>query len=301
MEQLCVLTSEEDIGKRVDLFLAEELESASRSRIQKLISGENVFVGGKPVKQNYRVRKNDFILVNIIEPETPDILPEDIPLEVLYEDGELIVVNKPKGMVVHPAAGHYSGTLVNALMYRCGDSLSGINGIARPGIVHRIDRQTSGILVAAKTDTAHAALSLQLMDHSMKRVYSAITRGVIKKDALTVDKPIARSKTDRKKMAVDSGGKRAVTHVTVLERFKRNTFIEARLETGRTHQIRVHLAHEGFPLLGDEVYGPAKQPSGLDGQALHAGTLGFVHPSGEYMEFHAGLPLYFAKTLERLR
>ncbi len=303
MEQICLTACEEDEGKRVDLFVSEETDGLSRSRLQKLIEDRELLVNLKPVKPSYKIRKNDFITVNISEPEETEILPENIALAVLYEDKDLIVIDKPKGMVVHPAAGHYSGTLVNALLYHCGEGLSGINGVLRPGIVHRIDKDTSGVLVAAKSDFAHAALSRCLAEHSMTRVYKALCFGVINRDELTVDLPIGRSKSDRKKMAVvTSGGKNAFTTVKVTERFRTYTYAEARLKTGRTHQIRVHMAHIGHPLVGDEVYGRSKQPFITQGQMLHAAVLGFVHPaSGQYMEFEAPIPEYFSEILAKLR
>ena len=243
------------------------------------------------------------IALTIPEPEEPEILPEDIPLDILYEDSDVILINKPKNMVVHPAAGHYTGTLVNALMYHCRGDLSGINGVLRPGIVHRIDKDTTGVLIVCKNDRAHNALAEQLKKHSITRKYRAIVCGNLKEDEGTVDAPLGRHPQDRKKMAiVRSGGKRAVTHYRVLERFGNDTYIECQLETGRTHQIRVHMASLGHPLLGDEIYGRAKSPFKLEGQTLHAMVLGFIHPTtGEYMEFEAPLPEYFEKLLEKLR
>ncbi len=302
MEQYTLLTEKENINTRLDVFIADELDDISRSSVQKLIESGDILVNQKCVKPNYKLRQNDIISVVIPDPVPLEILPEDIPLDILYEDNDLIVIDKPKGMVVHPAPGHYSGTLVNALLYHCKDSLSGINGVARPGIVHRIDKDTSGVIVIAKTNSAHNCLAAQLMEHSMTRVYYAIVFNNIKQDEGTINKPLARSQNDRKKIGIVPGGKHAVTHFKVLERFGKYTFIEARLETGRTHQIRVHMASIGSPLLGDMVYGPAKQPFKLDGQALHAGILGFRHPiSNEYMEFISPLPEYFNTVLSRLR
>jgi len=291
----------EDAGARLDVFLAEELEDATRSAVQKWIEAGLVLVDGGVKKANYKLRPGDEVDVTPPEPEAIDALPEDIPLDVLYEDEWLIVVNKPRGMVVHPSAGHMTGTLVNALLHHCGASLSGINGALRPGIVHRIDKDTSGVLVAAKNDAAHAALSAQMAAHSVTRRYEAIVHGRVREDG-TVDKPLARHPKERKKMAVVQGGRQAVTHYTVLGAYRGFTHIEARLETGRTHQIRVHMAEIGHPLLGDIVYGRDKQPHGANaGQALHARTLGFAHPAdGRYVEFSAPPDAYFAGLLGRL-
>lgn len=290
-------------GERIDRFLCKDLESLSRSYLQKLLKDGDISVNGKSVKANYKVSEGDEIQVCIPEPESPDILPEDIPLDIIYEDDDILVVNKPKGMVVHPAPGHYSHTLVNAVMYHCGDQLSGINGVLRPGIVHRIDMDTTGSLLVCKNDRAHQILAEELKEHSITRRYHAIVCGNIKTDKGTVDAPIGRHPVDRKKMSTKApNGRRAVTHYKVLERFGNYTYIECELETGRTHQIRVHMASIGHPILGDAVYGPAKCPYGLQGQTLHAKILGITHPStGEYMEFDAPLPEYFSDLLERLR
>lgn len=300
-----VLQAEEFVGERIDKFLSCRLEEVSRSYIQKLIKEGHVSVNGKPVKANYKLGAGDEISVEIPEAKEPDILPEDIPLDILYEDQDILVVNKPKGMVVHPAAGHYSGTLVNALMYHCRDSLSGINGVMRPGIVHRIDMDTTGSLLVCKNDEAHRILAEQLKEHTIRREYHAIVYGNIKEDTGTVDAPIGRHPTDRKKMSINhKNGKQAVTHYEVLERFGNFTYIRCRLETGRTHQIRVHMASLHHPLLGDEVYGPSSRPPfpGLKGQVLHAKILGIYHPAtGEYMEFDAPLPQYFVDLLQKLR
>lgn len=300
-----VLQTEEFVGERIDKFLSCRLEEVSRSYIQKLIKEGHVSVNGKPVKANYKLGAGDKISVEIPEAKEPDILPEDIPLDILYEDQDILVVNKPKGMVVHPAAGHYSGTLVNALMYHCKDSLSGINGVMRPGIVHRIDMDTTGSLLVCKNDEAHRILAEQLKEHTIRREYHAIVYGNIKEDTGTVDAPIGRHPTDRKKMSINhKNGKQAVTHYEVLERFGNFTYIRCRLETGRTHQIRVHMASLHHPLLGDEVYGPSSRPPfpGLKGQVLHAKILGIYHPAtGEYMEFDAPLPEYFVDLLQKLR
>lgn len=300
-----VLQAEEFVGERIDKFLSCRLEEVSRSYIQKLIKEGHVSVNGKPVKANYKLGAGDEISVEIPEAKEPDILPEDIPLDILYEDQDILVVNKPKGMVVHPAAGHYSGTLVNALMYHCKDSLSGINGVMRPGIVHRIDMDTTGSLLVCKNDEAHRILAEQLKEHTIRREYHAIVYGNIKEDTGIVDAPIGRHPTDRKKMSINhKNGKQAVTHYEVLERFGNFTYIRCRLETGRTHQIRVHMASLHHPLLGDEVYGPSSRPPfpGLKGQVLHAKILGIYHPAtGEYMEFDAPLPQYFVDLLQKLR
>ncbi len=275
----------------------------TRSYLQKLLKDGSVQMNGKPVKASTKTAVGAVIALTIPEPEEPEILPENIPLDILYEDSDVILINKPKNMVVHPAAGHYTGTLVNALMYHCRGDLSGINGVLRPGIVHRIDKDTTGVLIACKNDRAHNALAEQLKEHSITRKYRAIVCGNLKEDEGTVDAPLGRHPQDRKKMAiVRSGGKRAVTHYRVLERFGNDTYIECQLETGRTHQIRVHMASLGHPLLGDEIYGRAKSPFKLEGQTLHAMVLGFIHPTtGEYMEFEAPLPEYFEKLLEKLR
>ena len=275
----------------------------TRSYLQKLLKDGSVQMNGKPVKASTKTAVGAVIALTIPEPEEPEILPENIPLDILYEDSDVILINKPKNMVVHPAAGHYTGTLVNALMYHCRGDLSGINGVLRPGIVHRIDKDTTGVLIVCKNDRAHNALAEQLKEHSITRKYRAIVCGTLKEDEGTVDAPLGRHPQDRKKMAiVRSGGKRAVTHYRVLERFGNDTYIECQLETGRTHQIRVHMASLGHPLLGDEIYGRAKSPFKLEGQTLHAMVLGFIHPTtGEYMEFEAPLPEYFEKLLEKLR
>ena len=275
----------------------------TRSYLQKLLKDGSVQMNGKPVKASTKTAVGAVIALTIPEPEEPEILPENIPLDILYEDSDVILINKPKNMVVHPAAGHYTGTLVNALMYHCKGDLSGINGVLRPGIVHRIDKDTTGVLIVCKNDRAHNALAEQLKEHSITRKYRAIVCGNLKEDEGTVDAPLGRHPQDRKKMAiVRSGGKRAVTHYRVLERFGNYTYIECRLETGRTHQIRVHMASLGHPLLGDEIYGRAKSPFKLEGQTLHAMVLGFIHPTtGEYMEFEAPLPEYFEKLVEKLR
>lgn len=302
MDEEIILTVEYS-GERIDRFLCNNLESLSRSYIQKLLKDSQILVNGKTVKANYKIVQGDKISVKIPEPETPDIIPEDIPLDIIYEDNDILVVNKPKGMVVHPAPGHYSHTLVNAVMFYCGDKLSGINGVLRPGIVHRIDMDTTGSLLICKNDRAHQILAEQLKEHSITRKYHAVVYGNIKEDSGTVDKPIGRHPTDRKKMSTKAvNGRRAVTHYKVLERFGNYTYIECELETGRTHQIRVHMSSIGHPILGDAVYGPAKCPFHLQGQTLHAKILGIHHPTtGEYMEFDAPLPEYFSELLQTLR
>ncbi|WP_435071113.1 RluA family pseudouridine synthase [Ohessyouella blattaphilus] len=294
-------TVAESDNERIDKFLSEELEDISRSRIQKLIKDGCLSVNGKTAKASYILQAGDELALEIPALKEPEIPAEDIPLEILYEDDDLIFVNKPKGMVVHPAPGHYTGTLVNALMYHFKDSLSGINGELRPGIVHRIDMDTTGVLVVCKNDKAHAALSEQLKEHSITRVYEAIVTGNIKEDTLTIDKPIGRDIKDRKKMSVHSKTPReAVTHVQVLKRFGDYTYIKCQLETGRTHQIRVHLKSIGHPLLGDSLYGPKNAPfKNLQGQTLHARILGVLQPTtGEHLEIEAPLPDYFSKLLE---
>lgn len=289
---------------RLDKFLSQYLEGYSRSFLQKLIKEDKVTVNNGACKASYRLTPGEHLQIHIPEPEQISIEPEDIPLDILYEDGDIIVVNKPKRMVVHPAPGHYSGTLVNALMYHCRDSLSGINGVMRPGIVHRIDQDTTGVLVVCKNDTAHQSLAEQLKEHSITREYHAIVHGHLKASEGTVEGSIGRHPVDRKKMAMNvRNGKPAVTHYQVIDELNHQyTYISCRLETGRTHQIRVHMASLGHPILGDNLYGPSKCPFKLQGQTLHAKILGFVHPTtGEYMEFEAPLPDYFEKLLQKLR
>ena len=303
MEYFTFAAEKEDVGTRLDVFLAENMEDLSRSAVQKLVEGGHIQLNGGSVKSNYKLREKDVIDVEVPEAKEIEILPEDIPLDILYEDADVIVVNKPQGMVVHPAPGHYTGTLVNALMYHCRENLSGINGVMRPGIVHRIDMDTTGSLLVCKNDRAHQILAEQLKDHSITRRYEAIVHGNLKEDSGTVNAPIGRHPTDRKKMSVHAPhGREAVTHYRVLERFGNYTHIECELETGRTHQIRVHMASIGHPILGDLVYGPTKCPFRLQGQTLHARILGFVHPStGAYVQFDAPLPEYFEELLKKLR
>lgn len=292
----------EDAGIRIDVFLSKRIEDMSRSHIQKLVDENNIWVNNKNIKSNYKIRCGDIIKVVIPEPVKLDLIPEDIDIDILYEDEDIAVVNKPQGMVVHPAAGNYTGTLVNALLKRC-SNLSSINGVIRPGIVHRIDKDTSGVLVIAKNDNSHKHLAEQIKNHSVRRIYIAIVEGIIKSDEGTVNEPLGRHPVERKKMAVVSrNGRKAITHYRVLERYRENTLIEARLETGRTHQIRVHMAYIGHPLVGDPVYGYKRQKFKLAGQALHAKTLGFIHPrTGRYMEFTAPLPDYFESLIKKLK
>lgn len=303
MEQLEFFIDAQRAGTRIDRALTEEYADYSRSYLQKLLKEQQILVNDRPVKSNYKVQAGDFVRIMLPDMKEPDIVPEDIPLDILYEDDYLMVVNKPKGMVVHPSAGHMEGTLVNAVLAHCQGNLSGINGVLRPGIVHRIDKDTTGALLICKDDTTHRDLAEQLKVHSIKRRYRAIAYGNFKEDEGTVEGPIGRHPTDRKKMSINyKNGKDAVTHYRVLERFGNASYIECRLETGRTHQIRVHMSSIGHPLLGDEVYGSGKNPYHLQGQALHAMVLGFVHPhTKEYVEFEAPLPDYFVKLLEKLR
>lgn len=294
---------QENQQMRLDKYLAEQFPEQTRSYLQKLIKEGQVLVNGKTVKSGYQLSKGDEVSVTIPEPKELDVEPQKMNLDIVYEDEDVILINKPKGMVVHPAPGHTTDTLVNGLLYHCKDNLSGINGVARPGIVHRIDRDTTGILIVCKNDMSHNSIAAQLKEHSINRRYRALVHGNLKEDTGTVEGPIGRHPVDRKKMAINErNGTPAVTHYTVLERFGNYTLIECKLETGRTHQIRVHMTSIGHPLVGDEVYGPAKCPFKLQGQCLHAMVLGFVHPrTGEYMEFSADLPEYFEDLLKKLR
>jgi len=293
----------ENVGERIDKFISENFPDITRSYAQKLIDGGNITVDGVcALKTNYKLRLDDEVSVEMPELQELEVCGEDIPLSIIYEDDHLLVVNKPQGMVVHPAAGNFSGTLVNALIHHCGESLSGINGVIRPGIVHRIDKDTSGLLIVAKSDAAHQSLAAQIKARSVVREYRALLHGNLKEDSGTVDAPIGRSEKDRKKMAVTSRNSReAVTHYEVIARYPGYTFAKCRLETGRTHQIRVHMASLGHSVVGDKVYGRPKEKFKLDGQLLHASRLGFVHPvSGEYMEFEVALPECFEKVIEKL-
>ncbi|MDD3369806.1 MAG: RluA family pseudouridine synthase [Lachnospiraceae bacterium] len=305
MDNAFKFTITEDMeDERIDKCVSQLIDSLSRSFIQKLLKSNEVFVNEKPVKSNYRVKYDDEVTFTLPDAVEPEIEAEDIPLDIVYEDADILIINKPKGMVVHPAAGHYNGTVVNAVMFHCKGNLSGINGVMRPGIVHRIDMDTTGSLIICKNDISHNAIAAQLKEHSITRKYHAIVCGVLKEDEGTIDKPIGRDPKDRKQMAVNPQGKDAITHYRVLKRFKGYTYVECQLETGRTHQIRVHMASIGHPLLGDETYshGGVKKPSaGLQGQCLHAKIIGFVHPrTGDYMEFDTELPAYFQQLLDKL-
>ena len=298
--KITLTASAEDKGARTDKFISDNIGELTRSAVQGLMEKGNILVNGKAVSKNYKLREGDSVEVDIPEPEPMDAVAEDIPLDIVYEDNDLLVVNKPKGMVVHPAHGNYTGTLVNALLHHCGDSLSGINGVIRPGIVHRIDKNTSGLLIVAKNDAAHLHLAEQIKEHSFTREYEAVASGYFKDTEGTVDAPIGRHKTDRKKMCVTTENSRnAVTHYSVIKQYGGYAHVRLRLETGRTHQIRVHLAYIGHPVLGDDVYG--KPYKGIDGQCLHARKIGFIHPTtGEYMEFTSELPDYFISILNKL-
>lgn len=302
VKEVCFEASLTDDDERIDKVVTEWFADLSRSYIQKMIKDGNIFVNGKNIKSNYRVKEGDQIRCSIPACVEPEIAAQDIPLDILYEDEDLLVVNKPKGMVVHPSAGHYSNTLVNALLFHCHGQLSGINGVFRPGIVHRIDKDTTGSLIVCKSEAAHKGIAMQLKEHSITRKYRAICYGNFEQDQGTVDASIGRDVHDRKKMAVnEKNGKPAVTHYRVLQQFQGFSYIECELETGRTHQIRVHMTSIGHPLLGDEVYGRRTCKYKLQGQCLHAMTIGFVHPvRGEYMEFTAPLPDYFIHLLQIL-
>ena len=301
MEIRTLQVNPEDAGARLDAYLAEQLEDVTRSAAAKLCAGGSVTREGKPLAKNYRLTGGETIDVALPDPEPMDAVAQDIPLDVVYEDADVIVVNKPKGLVVHPAPGHPDGTLVNALLHHCGDSLSGIGGALRPGIVHRIDRDTSGLIIAAKNDYAHQCLSAQLQDHSLARTYECVVVGNLKADSGTVDAPIGRHPVDRKKMAVVANGRPAITHWEVIARYGGYTHVRCRLETGRTHQIRVHMAHIGHPILGDTVYGAKKAVPGLQGQCLHAVGLRFIHPrTGEVVECSCPLPEEFREVLRKL-
>ncbi|MBE6823881.1 MAG: RluA family pseudouridine synthase [Ruminococcaceae bacterium] len=303
MNKYLYTVTDEYAGQRIDAFLSSQNEDLSRSFITKNISRGLVLVNTKQVSKSFKLSLDDVVEMTIEEPVELDVLPQNIPLDIIYEDDDLLVVNKPKGMVVHPAAGNYTDTLVNALMFHCKDSLSGINGVLRPGIVHRIDKNTSGLLIVAKNDNSHNLLAQQIKEHSFTREYLAIVYGNINDDTGTVDKPIGRHPVDRKKMCVtDKNSKNAVTHYEVIERFNGFTLIKCKLETGRTHQIRVHMASVGHPVAGDDVYGPKKVITELHGQCLHARKIGFIHPtSNKYIEFSSDVPQSFSKFLHKLQ
>jgi len=303
MEKLVFTVDEDNENQRIDKYLVAMLPEFTRSHIQSNIKDGLVTVDENVVKANFRLSQGDIVAVQVPEPVTPDIVAEEIPLNIIYEDNDIIVISKPKNMVVHPAPGNYSGTLVNALMHHCKGELSGINGVMRPGIVHRIDKDTTGLIVICKNDIAHQSLANQLKEHSINRVYHTVVLGNFKHDSGIVDAPIGRHHINRKKMSTRSrSGRDAMTHYEVVERFGNYTYLACRLETGRTHQIRVHMASIGHPILGDELYGPSKQPFKLDGQTLHAKVLGLVHPTTkEYLEFEDELPDYFVELIEKLR
>lgn len=303
MDKTTICVTEKYANMRLDKLINEEIRDLSRSHIQKLIENSSIQVNNEIKKANYRVKINDEIRIEFPKPKVLEVQPENIPLDIIYEDKDLIVVNKPQGMVVHPAPGHYEGTLVNALLYHCKDDLSGINGVKRPGIVHRIDRDTSGLLLICKNDRSHLFIAKQLKDHTIRRVYVALVHQNVKNDEGTIDAPIGRHPVHRKKMSINhKNGRAAITHYRVLQRFGQYTLIEARLETGRTHQIRVHMASLGHPLVGDPVYGVHKEKFNLNGQMLHAKSLGFIHPTREeYMEFDSALPDYFQRLFEILK
>ncbi|MBP1574246.1 MAG: RluA family pseudouridine synthase [Oscillospiraceae bacterium] len=301
MNKIVITVPEEADGTRADKFLAEAIDHLTRSALQKLISVGNVEINGKAIAKSRTLKEGEDISVLIPDAVSLDVEAEDIPLNIYYEDDDLLVVYKPKGMVVHPAPGNHNGTLVNALLWHCRESLSGINGVLRPGIVHRIDKDTSGLLLVAKNDFAHVHLAEQIKEHSLNRIYQTIVYGVNMSDEGDVDAPIGRSTKDRKKMAVIEGGRSAQTHYSVVKRYSGFTHVQCKLKTGRTHQIRVHMAYIGHPVAGDAVYGPKNVITQLNGQCLHAGTLGFIHPrSGEYMEFTAPLPEYFTEFERKL-
>ena len=302
MEPIRLRASEESKNQRLDAFLASSLDGLTRSQAARLIESGEVAVNGETAGKSYKLAGGEDIAVTLPEPEPVEAVPQDIPLDVVYEDADVIVVNKPSGMVVHPAPGHPDGTLVNALLYHCAGTLSGIGGALRPGIVHRIDRDTSGLIIAAKNDAAHQYLSAQLADHTLARTYECIVVGALREDCGTVDAPIARHPTDRKRMAVVAGGREAVTHWEVIARYPGYTHVRCRLETGRTHQIRVHMAYIGHPILGDTVYGAKKEVPGLTGQCLHAVGLRFLHPrTHEVVELSCPLPEEFTRMLQKIR
>lgn len=295
------IVDKEEQGKRLDMYVANKDNELTRTAAQRLIEQENILVNGKKQKVAYKVVEGDVITIEEVEPKTIELKAQEIPVEVIYEDKDIIVVNKPKGMVVHPANGNPDGTLVNAIMSICKDSLSGIGGEIRPGIVHRLDKDTSGLLIVAKNDKAHVNMSAQIKNHEVKKTYIALVRGVVKENKATIDMPIGRSNSDRKKMAVTRDGKNAITHIKVLKRYKDCTLLEVNIETGRTHQIRVHLSHIGYPIIGDSIYSNGKNRFGIEGQCLHAKSLEFKHPiTGEHMQLEAPLPQYFEEVLKQL-
>ncbi len=302
MTRLTFTVKDSMVNERIDKCIVNEYPEYTRSFIQGLIKADKVTVNNSLCKSNYKIKANDCIAIMMEALAEPDIKPQNISLSIIYEDNDLLIVNKPKGMVVHPGAGHYEGTLVNAVMYYCKNELSGINGVLRPGIVHRIDRNTTGSVIVCKNDFSHQAIARQLKEHSIVRKYHAVVHGIVKEDAGSINAPIGRHRIDRKRMAVnEANGKPAITHYQVLQRFQQYTYVECRLETGRTHQIRVHMAYIHHPLLGDDVYGRNKSPYNLQGQTLHAKTIGFVHPrNGKYMEFDCPLPDYFQSLLHKL-
>lgn len=299
MENLIVST--EDEGTRIDKYISSKIENLSRMTIQRMIENGDILVNGKVVRTSYKIQESDKIEITLEEPKEAHLKPEDIPLDIVYEDNDILVVNKQKGLVVHPGNGNPNGTLVNAIMAHCKDSLSGIGGEIRPGIVHRIDKDTSGLLIIAKNDKAHINLSEQIKNHEVKKTYLALVRGRIKEQEATIDMPIARDEKNRIKMAVDKNGKSAITHFKVLKKYENYTFLEVNIETGRTHQIRVHLSKIGFPLVGDSVYSNGKNPFGVQGQMLHSYRLEFKHPvTGETLKLEAKLPKYFQDVLDKL-
>lgn len=301
MKEYRFIVSEEDENERADKYLSAIIPELTRSYIQKQIEEGLLKINDSVKKSNYKLKVDDSIVLSVPDSVIPDILPENIPLDIVYEDEDVAIVNKPQGMVVHPCPGHYEGTMVNALMYHLNGRLSGINGVLRPGIVHRIDKDTSGLLIVCKSDFSHNIIASQLKDHSCNRIYHAIVHGILKDDEGTIDAPLGRSTTDRKKMCITPDGKRAVTHYKVLKRFSEYTYVELKLETGRTHQIRVHMTSIGHPLMGDPVYGTMKEKFHCNGQMLHAKTIGFLSPSGnEYLEFNSDLPDYFTNVLNKL-
>ena len=301
MEIKYFLVTDEEEGDRLDVYLSEQLGDMSRSYIQKIIKDNKVTVNDKVEKSKYLVKEDDNIKIEIPEPKLLEVAPENIPIDIVYEDDDVLIVNKPQNMVVHPAPGNYTGTLVNAILYHCKDNLSSINGVIRPGIVHRIDKDTSGLLMIAKNNNSHNFLASQLKDHSITREYEFICHGVLKEDKITVNKPIGRNPKDRLKMGIVNGGKEAITHFKVLKRYNGFTLLEVKIDTGRTHQIRVHMAEIGYPVVGDMVYSNGKNPFGIEGQMLHAKKIEFIHPrTKEKMEIEAPIPSYFKKVLDTL-